>query len=233
MKKINTLVGIALLFGVATTSYAQRLTAAGVSGSFNVARLHTGQGTFQLGNVTVDPKFDQSNDETGNGINVFGRWQLGRTTGWYVQPELGYVSTLATPVLLSHGSGNESYFGQRVRHLDARLLGGYQAGPLRLFAGPVVGYFLRQKNDYNSQSDDLSSAIATLNAAGPTRVQAAIQAGVGVSLWRVDVNARYEWSLTRYGRLYDNQLKTNYLTQNLQQLILEVGFRIYNNTTAE
>nr|WP_243900437.1 outer membrane beta-barrel protein [Hymenobacter defluvii] len=221
--------------GYATTSYGQRLTAAGISGSFNIARLHTGQGAFQLGNVTVDPQFDQSNDETGNGITVFGRWQLGARPGWYVQPELGYVSTLTTPVGLTYSSGSGPYFGPRARHLDARLLGGYQAGPLRLFAGPTVGYFLHSKDygTFSSQDAELQTALATLRESGPKRVQAAVQAGVGVNIWRFDLNARYEWGLSRYSRLYDTQLKTNYFTRKQQQLILEVGFRIFNNPTAE
>lgn len=235
MQKATLLLSAALLLGLTVKTHAQHLTAAGISGSFNVARLYTGQGAFQLGSVTVDPQADQSNDETGNGISVFGRWQLGQTTGWYVQPELGYVSTLVTPVGLTYSVGNGPYFSHRAQHLDARLLGGYQAGPLRLFAGPAVGYFLHNDTygTFAPQNTDLQQALATLEATGPTRVQAAVQAGVGVNIWRLDLNARYEWGLTRYSRLYDPQVKSYYFNRNLQQLILEVGFRLINRPTSD
>ena len=231
----NYLLSAALLLGLATAGHGQHLTAAGVSGSFNVARLHSQQGAFQLGTVTIDPQADQSNDETGNGVSVFGRWQLGRQTGWYVQPELGYVSTLATPVGLTYSAGNGSYSGHRARHLDARLLGGYQAGALRLFAGPTVGYFLHNDNygTFSTQDTELQAALATLETSGPQRWQAAVQAGAGVSVWRLDVNARYEWGLTRYSRLQDAPAGGYYFNRHLQQLILEVGFRIYNRSAAE
>ena len=225
----------AVLLSLGTAGYGQHLTAAGVSGSFNVARLYSGQGAFQLGTITIDPQADQSNDETGNGVSLFGRWQLGRQVGWYVQPELGYVSTLATPVGLAYSTGNGPYADYRVRHVDARLLGGYQAGPLRLFAGPTVGYFLHPTSNgtFAPQDADLQAALVTLQTAAPTRVQAAVQVGAGVSVWRLDLNARYEWGLTRYSRLYDSQSKSYFFNRNLQQLILEVGFRLYNRPAAE
>lgn len=223
--------GSAFLFfiGLATPSHGQGLQAAGVSGTFNVARLRTGQPAFQLGSVTLDPLADQSNDETGNGVTLFGRWQVGRG-GWYAQPELGYVSTLETPVRVTHSRGDFPYAGRRIRHLDARLLAGYQAGPLRLFAGPGVGYFLRNAVNPDFSSDypdpEVRAVLAALDVP-PPRLQASVQVGAGVSLWRLDLNARYEWGLTQYSRTITWQQESFYLNRNLQQLILEVGFQLY------
>ncbi|HEX8348915.1 MAG TPA: hypothetical protein VF598_03065 [Hymenobacter sp.] len=233
MQKIFTYAAasIALLSLTTATSHAQQLRALGVSGSFNVARLHTGQSEFQLGSVMVDPLFDQSNDETGNGVTLFGRWQLGHG-GWYAQPELGYVSTLETPLNISYQRGSFSFAPHdRLRHFDVRLLAGYQSGPLRLFAGPSVGYFLRF--DPPSFPDPEVQAVMQALHTPPTRVQAALQAGVGVSLWRLDVNARYEWGLTQYSRTVRFQQESRYLNRNLQQLILEVGFRFYNRPASQ
>ncbi|WP_375435543.1 hypothetical protein [uncultured Hymenobacter sp.] len=229
MKTIVTY-GIAclLLGSAASSSYGQQLQAAGISGSFNIARLHTGQREFKMGSVTIDPQADQNNDETGNGITLFGRWQLGRG-GWYTQPEVGYVSTLETPVGITCSSGSIPYSGRRIRHLDARLLGGYQSGPLRLFAGPIVGYYLYNSTNSSGASftnSDLREAATALDAA-PPRLQAAIQVGTGFSVWRLDVNARYEWWLTQYSTVVSLQQQTHYLNRNLQQVILEVGFQLY------
>ena len=53
MQKATLLLSAALLLGLTVKTHAQHLTAAGISGSFNVARLYTGQGAFQLGNSEV------------------------------------------------------------------------------------------------------------------------------------------------------------------------------------
>ncbi|OUJ75493.1 hypothetical protein BXP70_05635 [Hymenobacter crusticola] len=154
----------------------------------------------------------------------------GRWGGWYAQPEIGYVSTLATPIGISYNLGSLQYAAQRIRHLDARLLAGYQSGPLRLFAGLSLGYHLRNTiNNRQFTSSDVQ-AVADALAAPPARLQAALQAGVGVSLWRLDVNARYEWGLTQYRRTIQFQQQSHYLHQNLQQIILEVGYRFYRKS---
>ena len=226
MKKNLIYVGIGVFsLCLAAPSYGQRLQTAGVSGSFHVARLHTSQREFRLGTITVDPQADQNNDETGNGVTLFGRWQMGRG-GWYMQPELGYVSTLETPVGLIYSTGNLHHSGRRIRHLDARLLGGYQSGPLRLFAGPSVGYFMRNSTGRTFTNSEVQAVTAALDA-DLSRVQAAVQAGAGVSIWRLDVNARYECGLTRYSRTVQFQQDSYFFGRTLQQLILEVGFQVY------
>ncbi|HEX8428500.1 hypothetical protein [Hymenobacter sp.] len=230
MRKIYTygLPILSLLRLASTAGYGQHLQAAGVSGSFNVARLHTGQREFKMGSVSIDPQVDQNNDETGNGITLFGRWQVGRS-GWYTQPEVGYVSTLETPVGITYNLGAIPYSNRRIRHLDARLLGGYQSGPLRLFAGPSVGYYLyNNSNSYGGSftNADLREAAAALDVA-PPRIQAAVQVGAGFSVRCFEVNARYEWWLTQYSTVISSQQQSYYLNRNLQQLILEVGFQLY------
>lgn len=214
------------LVSAALPSYGQHLQAAGISGSVNVARLHTGQQEFVVGQVSVDPQADQNNDETGNGITVFGRWQLGKA-GWYAQPEIGYVSTLATPVGLTYSSYSGPYAGSRIRHLDARLLGGYQSGPLRLFAGPSIGRFLSSPTATRDATDPIVKEVIEAIDAPPATVQVAIQAGTGISIWRLDLNARYEWGLTSYSQTIRLPQQTYYFNRKLQQLIVEVGFQLY------
>jgi len=126
-----------------------------------------------------------------------------------------------------HNRGSLGYTSQRIRHLDTRLLVGYQAGPLRLFAGPTLGYHLRNSTDWRQFTDPDVQAVIEALAAPPSRVQAALQAGTGVSIWRLDINARYEWGLTQYRRTIRFQQQSHYLHQNLQQIILEVGYQFY------
>lgn len=230
MKLRNWMIGSLTLLGLGLVlpGQAQRLQALGVSGSFNVARLHTAQDAFQLGSVRIDPRRDRSNDETGNGVTLFGRWLVG-TQGWYAQPELGYVSTLLTPVGFESSRASFSYSGGRNQRLDARLLAGYQSGPVRLFAGPGVGYQLPDLTDYDRvfyPEPDVNEALDALQA-HPPRLQPTVQVGAGVSLWRLDLNARYEWGLTPYSRSIRFQQGSYAFKRNLQQLILEVGFQIY------
>ena len=70
-------------------------------------------------------------------------------------------------------------------------------------------------------------AVATALDADLSRVQVAMQAGAGVSIWRLDVNARYEWGLTRYSNTVQFQQDSYFFGRTLQQLILEVGFQLY------
>ncbi len=70
-------------------------------------------------------------------------------------------------------------------------------------------------------------AVTTALDADLSRVQAAVQAGAGISIWRLDVNARYEWGLTPYSQTIRFQQQTYYFNRKLQQLIVEVGFQLY------
>ncbi|MGY2132275.1 outer membrane beta-barrel protein [Hymenobacter sp. HD11105] len=227
---INILAAVGLCW-LAVPSHAQQLQAAGISGGFNIARLNSDRAAFRFNSILVDPLADQSNDETGNSITLFGRWKLGRS-GWYLQPEVGYMSALETPVNLSNATGTFPYSNSRIRRLDARLLAGYQSGPLRLFAGPSVGYYLYNSRDFTSPDPELQAAMNALNAK-PDRLQAAVQVGAGVTLGRVDLNVRYEWSLSPYKQSFPTSGSDNspYLTRRLQQLILEAGIQLYKRPT--
>ena len=97
---------------------------------------------------------------------------------------------------------------------------------MRLFAGPGVSYFLYNSKNRSFENPDVQAAAAALDAK-PPRIQAVVQVGAGVSLWRLDLNARYEWGLTPYSRTISFNQETLYLNRNLQQLILEVGFQLY------
>jgi hypothetical protein len=229
IKSTHTIVVLSCV-ALATPSYGQHLQVAGISGSIHVARLHTGQQEFAMGQIAVDPQADQSNDETGNGVTAFGRWQVGKA-GWYVQPEIGYASTLATPVGLTYNLAGSSfsgpYAGRRIRHVDARLLGGYQSGPLRLFAGPSVSRFLGKSTATAFSTNPVVQEAAAALDSRPSTIQVAIQAGAGISIWRLDLNARYEWGLTPYSQTIRFQQQTYYFNRKLQQLIVEVGFQLY------
>ncbi|MBC6605610.1 PorT family protein [Hymenobacter sp. BT188] len=213
----------------ATPAYAQQLQAAGISAGFNVARLKADRYAFRYNSVLIDPFADQSNDETGNSITLFGRWKIGQT-GWYVQPELGYMSTLETPVLLSNATTSFPYSNSRIRRLDARLLGGYQSGPLRLFAGPSIGYYLYNSRNFTSPDPEVQAVMSALDA-NPKRWQASVQAGAGVTLGRVDLNVRYEWGLSPYKESFPAPGESAFMTRKLQQLVLEGGFQLYKRST--
>jgi len=55
-KLITSSASVLIVLNVASSVHGQQLKALGVSGSFNIARLHSGQSAFQLGSVTVDPQ---------------------------------------------------------------------------------------------------------------------------------------------------------------------------------
>ncbi|QIL75109.1 PorT family protein [Hymenobacter sp. HDW8] len=219
------------LYCFATPTYAQQLQAAGISAGFNIARLKADRYAFRYNSILIDPLADQSNDETGNSITLFGRWKIGQT-GWYLQPELGYMSALETPILLSNASSAFPYSNSRIRRLDARLLGGYQSGPLRLFAGPSIGYYLFNSRNFTSPDPELQAAMSALDA-NPKRWQASVQAGAGVTLGRLDLNVRYEWGLSPYKQSFPAPGESPFLTRRMQQLVLEGGFQLYRRSKSK
>ena len=60
-------------------------------------------------------------------------------------------------------------------------------------------------------------------------VQLLAQGGVGTTLWRFDVNARYEHSLTPYTRKLTYAGQQYAYRQSTSQVILNLGFLLYDS----
>ncbi len=199
------------LFG-GSRAAAQRLEAVGVAASFNVAQTWVRQSRISAAEFTLRTDTDGSRlDDTGNRFSAYARVGVGAGR-FFVQPELAYSSVLGQDISVgfrqrpdSPGDDNISTFKHRLRRLEAAPLAGWRFGQnAYLLAGPVVVVNLHERS---GSPDTRSGELAAGLNGSVERVQLAAQAGIGVKLWRLDLNARFEHSLTPYTKafLLDNQ----------------------------
>jgi len=110
----------------------------------------------------------------------------------YVQPEIywnaggGEVQKIVT-------SGNmaDDIYNIRFHRIDIPVLAGVKLGPLRINAGPVGSINISSDN---GGLDELSAGFESLG----TTMGFGFQAGIGLGLSKISLDARYEGSLTKY-----------------------------------
>lgn len=142
-------------------------------------------------------------------LGVFVRQNLGPKTSFYVQAELdrsirnahyGFENLQPTtyPLDFIRVGGVAS-----IRRYNLNLLLGYRVPhtPIRLLAGPVIGYNPRQAMLHNNGYPDMSLGApyyrideAFIN--GFHRFGLGYQLGAGLEFWRLSVDLRRELSLT-------------------------------------
>ncbi|QJX45834.1 hypothetical protein HMJ29_02330 [Hymenobacter taeanensis] len=229
MHKTSILLSCALLSGLATmqSATAQHLQAVGVAGSFNINQTWAKQRELTLGSTTILTYTDNARqDDTGNRISAYARVGIGQGT-FFVQPEVGYTKVLGNQYEVQFPRGT-FYYAPWIRRLEVGALAGYHVTEkFYVVAGPVVARHEREK----AISSSTESWVAAYNSlyASPERVQLLGQVGIGVQLWRFDVGARYEGSLTPYTRQlrFDNKLYA--FRQNTTQYIVQVGFLLFDH----
>ena len=153
--------------------------------------------------------------------------------GFFAQPEVAYSAVLGQAYGLTYFSRpsvpvpNVVIFTPKVRRFEVAALAGMRLGKRGyLLAGPVLAYHLRQTYD------DASAAYAPLvqhlyDSVVP--VQLLAQGGVGTTLWRFDVSARYEHSLTPYTRKFEYAGQEYAYYQSTSQVILNLGFLLHDS----
>lgn len=229
MQKTSILLSCALLSGLAAvqTAHAQHLQAVGVSGSFNINQTWATQRELTLGSTTVLTHTDLAReDDTGNRVSAYARVGLGEGR-FFVQPEIGYTKVLGNQYEVHFPKGYFNY-APWIRRLEVAALAGYHiTEKFYVLAGPVVARHQREKAISNS-TESWAAAYNSLYAS-PERVQVLGQVGVGVQLWRFDIGARYESSLTPYTKQLRFDNKTYAYRQSTNQYIFQVGFLLFDS----
>ncbi len=135
---------------------------------------------------------------------------------WYLQPELYVGSEGGQLNFDSEGSNTGGYARVRFTSLNVPVLIGRSFGVssfnLRVMAGPIYSYLL---NTNQSFSDNLSAAYRDLGNYNNSTL--GYQAGAGVDLGNISIDARYEGGLTQLNEKYGQR-------QNLWHISL--GFKI-------
>lgn len=107
---------------------------------------------------------------------------------FFLQPEL-LLSTSAGVLRVSDVSGS-SLRDQRFTKVDIPVLVGGKWGPLRLGVGPVASMIIKSK----SELDDIDQFDDKFKSA-----TFGYQAGVGLDLWKLALDVKYEGNLSRLG----------------------------------
>ena len=109
-----------------------------------------------------------------------------------IQPEVLFVSTRNDYLLrdLSAASVIETIRKESYQNLDLPLMVGYKWGPLRLQAGPVGHLFISETSDFAGTADYASDF---------ERWTMGYQAGVGLDLWNVLIDFKYQGGLSDVG----------------------------------
>jgi hypothetical protein len=163
-----------------------------------------------LSSTEVDFKnkqFTPQGAQTGYHVGVFGRIGGG---GFFVQPELLFTQTSGR-----FSSDQKENFEAQFNRLDVPVMVGIRFLKLiRLQAGPIASLNINSKlKEAGSTVSDAEFKDATLG----------YQAGVGVDLGNLSLDARYEGGLSKW-----TENIGSFSTDNrMNQWVLSVGFKLF------
>ncbi|HUX53682.1 MAG TPA: porin family protein [Williamwhitmania sp.] len=139
---------------------------------------------IDLGNSLVAK---EGNSITGMHFGVVSRVQL---LGFFVQPELYFSSTGGDIKIVDISTGAETVRTQKFNKIDIPVLVGWKFGPARLGIGPVASIVISDKavlKDYTGYDEQFNKATF------------GYQIGVGLDIWKIGFDLRYEGSLSKLG----------------------------------
>lgn len=195
MKKLFAL--FTLLFFIGVTAKAQLFTIGPKAG---------------ISSTTLSIEENADNYESGAAqfsyhAGIFARVKI---AGFYVQPELYFNSVngeYINPDPTIPVSEQTVKFDQN--KIDMPVLFGWKFGPVRVNAGPVASFNLKDLEDMDDANvEDYKSAVF------------AYQAGVGLDISKLIIDLRYEGNLSKQAVLgQDGDVKVN-------QIMLSVGYKL-------
>ncbi len=170
-----------------------------------------------LSSTKVDFKNDQFipfDAQTGYHIGVYGR--IG-AAGFYVQPEVLFTQTSGKfgINLPPFSSQTRDDYDATFNRLDVPVMVGYRfLKVIRVMAGPIASF------NINSEIKDAGNTVQDVEYNDATF---GYQAGLGVDLGNLSVDAKYEGGLSSMTKSIGN---TNF-DNRINQWILSVGFKIF------
>lgn len=152
-----------------------------------------------------------SNAQTGYHVGIFGRFG----SGLFIQPELLFTQTSGRFTINSPGQPNGDKFKASFNRLDIPVMVGVRfLKVVRIMAGPIASINI---------NSEVKNAANTVQNADFNNSTLGYQAGVGVELGNLTVDAKYEGGLSS---VTENIGSFN--TDNrINQWVLSVGFKIF------
>ena len=139
--------------------------------------------------------------------------------GFFVQPELYYAQSSTEITLQEIGTTTVSKEVNKLNTLNIPILFGTKFGPLRVNAGPVATIILSNTNIV----DNISGLDQDMDKANW-----GLQAGVGLDISKISLDARYETSISKLGSAYNTASgsKVNFGSRP-QQFIFTLGLKLF------
>jgi len=150
--------------------------------------------------------------QTGYHLGIYGRFGA---AGFFVQPELLFTQTSGKFMINYPGQGGSEQFKANFNRLDIPVMVGFRMLKIvRLMAGPIASI------NINSELKDASNTVSEAEFNNATF---GYQAGVGLDIGNLSVDAKYEGGLSS---VTENIQSLN--TDNrINQWVLSVGFKIF------
>lgn len=205
MKKVIFV--FALVMSLASLAQAQ--FKAGIKGGITTYNMKLGD--FLVTNSDAAEDFGLAVKNAKFGYQ-FGLWaRLGK--GLHIQPELLFNTN---KVEYEVTNGNQiSYQEEIYTNIDLPILVGLKLGPIHAQAGPVARFFL-------GSDEQLALAIDGFDS-DHDRFKLGYQAGVGLDLWKVQLDVRYEGSLRHFGKSITIADQTVGLDNKAGRVVASVG----------
>ncbi|SDB94118.1 porin family protein [Williamwhitmania taraxaci] len=143
--------------------------------------------TKTLNNGTNDYEIKSGDALVGMHFGFVSRVQL---LGLFVQPELYFSSTGGDVKIKNITANTETIKKQKFSRIDIPVLVGWKFGPARVGVGPVASIIIADKavlKEYTGYEEQFNKATF------------GYQVGVGLDLWKLGVDLRYEGSLSKLG----------------------------------
>lgn len=139
--------------------------------------------------------------------------------GFFVQPELYYAQSSTEITLQEIGTTTVSKEVNKLNTLNIPILFGTKFGPLRVNAGPVATIILSNTNIV----DNVSGLDQDMDKANW-----GLQAGIGLDISMISLDARYETSISKLGSAYNTASgsKVNFGSRP-QQFIFTLGLKLF------
>jgi hypothetical protein len=206
---------IAVLVAFAGAASAQFLTfglKAGINTTTDVFK------NVRLSNDNGQTGYDIINNKAKVGF-LAGAYARVSILGFFVQPELYYAQSSTEITLQEIGSTNVSTEVNKLNTLNIPILFGTKFGPFRVNAGPVATIILSNTNIV----DNVSGLDQDMDKANW-----GLQAGVGVDILKISLDARYETSISKLGSAYNTASgsKVNFGSRP-QQFIFTLGLKLF------
>ena len=139
--------------------------------------------------------------------------------GFFVQPELYYAQSSTEITLQEIGTTTVSKEVNKLNTLNIPILFGTKFGPLRVNAGPIATIILSNTNIV----DNVSGLDQDMDKANW-----GLQAGIGLDISKISLDARYETSISKLGSAYNTASgsKVNFGSRP-QQFIFTLGLKLF------